>query len=442
MGGDVEGHLDEWTEAYEEVAAGPADVDSYGVDDMDRLVRPPADLQDILEEQDVASLPVLADLVMLVERLGERPVRLTDANRWLPRRELVALNAARRAPERAGDRPDQADLPVLNTLVLAARAIGALVEDDSRNLGPGPARAAFLALPPEHQYWGLVNAIWNLVRWKDVVGGGWGLLPDRVQRGRGVLSEGLLEGWTSPTTFGLAELAVGMTGLVLGNLVVVMAALGLVEGKPGAPAREGLMVPLARPTDLGEEVLPRLLPGDAPSIATRRPLEGERALVLRASVMNRPDVWREVAVLEGQTLEDLDGVIRRSIPLAREVPTAVLVGDAVYGDASLLGDQMQVRDLAVPLSSLGLGPGNDLSYSFRVRDVTYLDVIVLDVTVPPGDWSRFPRLLARNVPRYRRCEECETYGGVAHLYCTDCDVMVCDECGLDHGEDSLVEFIY
>jgi hypothetical protein len=440
MGGEVGSHLDEWADAWDEVAAGPAAVDSYGAAELKRLVTPPTDLGDALETHGVASLPALADLVMLVERLGERPVRLTEAKRWLPRRELMALSSARRAPERAGNRPDQGDMPVLNALVLSARAIGALAEDDHRNLGPGPARAAFLALPPERQYWGLVNAFWNLVRWKEVAGWGWGFLPDKVQRGRGVVSEWILEGRVPTSTLSSGDLMIGMTALVLGNLVAVLAALGLVEGRDkGLDARGTL---LARPTPLGEEVLTRLLPGDAQPLATRGPRDGERAMVLRASVMNRPEVWREVAVLEGQTLVDLDAALRRSIPLVQVVPTALLVGDRVYGDAALLGDRVEVDDPAVPVSSLGLGPGSDLSFSFNTREPTYLDVTVLDVVDPSGEWKRFPRVLARNVPRYHHCEECDAVGRVAHLYCTDCDVMLCDDCAGDHDEDALREFLY
>ncbi len=443
MGGDVEGHLDEWAEAYEEAAAGPAEVDSYGVEHMDRLVRPPADLQDVLEEHDVASLPVLADLVILVERLGERPVRLTDANRWLPRRELVALNAARRAPERAGDRPDQAAMPVLNTLVLAARAIGAMAEDDSRNLGPGPARAAFLALPPEHQYWGLVNAFWNLVRWKEVVGGGWGLLPDQVQRGRGTLSGWLLEGRASPTTFGPPDLIAGTAGLIVGNLIVVLAALDLLDVRTPPLAREGWTDTWPRPTDLGEEVLARLLPGEVTPPETRRAAEGEEVLLLRASVMHRPDVWREVGVLEGQTLEDLDGVLRRSIPVEPDVPSVFLVGDVVRGDASMLGEGANVDgDLGATLGSLGLGPGDGFSYAFRSQGATYLDVLVVGAGPPAEEGLRFPRLADRNMPRYRFCEDCGTGGRVAHLYCTECDAMLCDGCAEEHDEDDLVGILY
>ncbi len=46
------------------------------------------------------------------------------------------------------------------------------------------------------------------------------------------------------------------------------------------------------------------------------------------------------------------------------------------------------------------------------------------------------------MPRYRFCEDCGTGGRVAHLYCTECDAMLCDGCAEEHDEDDLVGILY
>ena len=263
-GGLAAGVVGDWAHELDDDEPLTLPPDSFTRRDLCPLPTAPRRLLPLLREHGVADLPVLRDLRTLVEAVGERGLPLTEGNAWLTRRDLAAINAARAAPERMERRADQYDLPVLHSLATLARYLHVLQEDERRRLLPGPARSAFLSLPPEEQYWTLLDTYWNCLNWEELDHPGSGWLPARAQRMRDKLAGLILTEASDPETArSMAHAAVMMaiSGVVVANVVPTLTAFGLLEeGGPDARALDDeLRFP--RPTPLGRAVLGGLSKG-------------------------------------------------------------------------------------------------------------------------------------------------------------------------------------
>lgn len=261
-----EGDLDDWVHSLDAWPVGPDPPDVMTAPELGTSTQVPPDLLPILEAHGVGGLPLLRDLRLLVGHVSEDGLRLTDVNGWLPLRELRALNSQRSAPEPIDGVRGQPDLPVLHALVEVLRALHVLQEDGGRRLLPGPARTAFLSEPGERQYWAVATTFWHGLVW-------WLRFPsldpeaaEWAQDLRYLLAALVLRLEPSDIVPGSSDAltrAMGRTGMVLGTVVPMLAALGMVEDKGaglGLATVDG-EVRFVPPTALGREVLPRLCPG-------------------------------------------------------------------------------------------------------------------------------------------------------------------------------------
>ncbi|MFQ5855325.1 MAG: hypothetical protein ACE5LU_06755 [Anaerolineae bacterium] len=186
---------------------------------------------------------------------------------------------------------------------------------------------------------------------------------------------------------------------------------------------------------LGEE---ETLPEDPFS-----PAEARQIYRFKVALQYRPGLWRRIEIQGGQTLAELDGILRHAF---QHDPTDHLGGfwkrirrgtgrrfrEVDLGDIDPLGEGSGA-DLHV--AGLGLQPGDELKYVYDFGDWIEHRIILEEVDAPE-ERAEYPRIVAQNRPRYRYCEHCkaEDRKTVADWICIECSnaqqrsVMVCEDC--------------
>jgi hypothetical protein len=100
------------------------------------------------------------------------------------------------------------------------------------------------------------------------------------------------------------------------------------------------------------------------------------------------------------------------------------------------------------IAGLGLAPENTLKYVYDFGDwIEHL--ITLEEIVEPEEGAEYPRIVERNRPRRRYCEECKAKEckTVATWICVECSnreqrqVLVCEDCLMINHEDHYAEEI-
>ena len=167
----------------------------------------------------------------------------------------------------------------------------------------------------------------------------------------------------------------------------------------------------------------------------------------------RRGCWRRIEIRGDQTLGAFDGAIREAFKhdtldhLSEFFPKGTWrdgFGE-IYPSGSGNGARVKVEDL-------GLREGEEQGYVYDFgNEVRH--IITLEKISEPEDGVDYPRLIAKNRPRYRYCGECERAGKrtVATLVCVECPgehyghIYLCEGCAERlHGEDDhhLEEVVY
>ena len=176
----------------------------------------------------------------------------------------------------------------------------------------------------------------------------------------------------------------------------------------------------------------------------------------KAELWHRADIWRRIEIQGGQTLADFDGILRDAF---EHDPFDHLSGfwklvrrgrgnrfrEIDLGDIDPLGGG---SGAGLHIAGLELRPGDLLKYVYDFGD--WIEHrITLEEIVEPEPGGEYPRIIARNKPRYRYCQSCQAKGRkrIATWICIECsnkqgrEVLVCDECLAAEHEGHFVEEI-
>jgi len=185
-----------------------------------------------------------------------------------------------------------------------------------------------------------------------------------------------------------------------------------------------------------------------PSKEPFSPQQGRKVYRFKAALYHRPGLWRRIEIQGDQTLADFNAILvdafnhdwdhmagfwkrvrRGSTKRYREID---------LGDVDPLG---QGSGADRHIAGLGLKPGDTLKYVYDFGD--WIEHrITLEEIVEPEKGVKYPRIVGRNRPRHRYCQECKAAGKrtVATWVCIDCSeregraVLVCEEC-LDRNHE-------
>jgi hypothetical protein len=169
-------------------------------------------------------------------------------------------------------------------------------------------------------------------------------------------------------------------------------------------------------------------------------------------------IWRDVEIKGGQTLAELDSILREAFQLDtwdhlggfwRLIPrgNTKRIREVEIGDVNPMGEG-SAADLHV--GGLDLKPGDRLKYVYDFGDWIEHFLTLEEITAVEKD-VKYPRIIAQNKPRYRYCQVCAEKGEktVATIICIDCsnkrqkEILICEECcGKEHEEHYYEEIVY
>jgi hypothetical protein len=202
--------------------------------------------------------------------------------------------------------------------------------------------------------------------------------------------------------------------------------------------------------------LDRILEGEAaPSVAEFSPTEGRQVYRFKAALRYRPGLWRTIEIQGKQTLAELDMILRDAFEHD--------VFDHLGGFWKRVrrGQSKRFREIdlgsvdplgggdgaGIQIAGLELEPGQQLTYVYDFGDWVEHRLTLEAINVPESP-SEYPRVVARNRPRYRYCQSCAGRGKKerATWICIECsnrqgqDVLLCEKC-MDQHEDHYAEKI-
>ncbi len=170
----------------------------------------------------------------------------------------------------------------------------------------------------------------------------------------------------------------------------------------------------------------------------------------KAALQGRKRVWRRIEVRGDQTLGDLDSAMRKAFSHdtfdhLSEFHLGVGRDWKSYGlgyhapDGSGEGDRVVIGDI-------GLSQGDHLMYVYDFGDYI-VHQLTLEQVGESEQGVEYPRIIARNKPKYSYCEICQSKGKqtVAEWVCVECSneqgqlVLVCEECLEQAHEDHYAE---
>jgi hypothetical protein len=173
----------------------------------------------------------------------------------------------------------------------------------------------------------------------------------------------------------------------------------------------------------------------------------------------RKSIWRKIEIQGGQTLEDLDKILRKAFShdwdhlsgfwkLVKKGNTRrfreVSLG-TIYPDFFDPGDE-PANDITI--AGLRLKSGDHLLYIYDYGDWIQ-HILELEAVEEPQPGVDYPRITDRNKRRNKYCVECKERGEktVAKWVCITCsnveqrDIYLCDACAMKSHEDHYLEEI-
>ena len=177
----------------------------------------------------------------------------------------------------------------------------------------------------------------------------------------------------------------------------------------------------------------------------------EQVYRFKVALKNRRRLWRRIEVKGGQTLGDLDHIIRLAFQHDWDHLSEFFLGRAwrseglgeIYPDGGGGGAGRRV-------DSLRLTEGDTLEYVYDFGD-DIQHIIVLEKVSGLEENAEYPRIVSQNKPKYRHCESCEKLGRmvVATWVCVECseealrEVLLCEDCLMKYHEDHYaIEKLY
>ena len=189
------------------------------------------------------------------------------------------------------------------------------------------------------------------------------------------------------------------------------------------------------------------------------PEQAEKVYRFKAALKHRKGLWRRVEIQGGQTLADLDSILRDAFDhdsmdhlggfwkLVRRGQSRRF-REINLGDVHPFGGGGSAEDLRI--AGLELQVGDRLKYVYDFGDWIEHEITLEAIDAPQAE-EQYPLISDQNKPRYRYCESCKAEGRrtVATYICIDCSneeqrmVLVCEDClEEDHEDHYADETIY
>ena len=187
--------------------------------------------------------------------------------------------------------------------------------------------------------------------------------------------------------------------------------------------------------------------------------EGLQIFRLRAQLVPKPSIWREVEVQGKQTLEDLDYILRDAFQhdasdhlsgfwkrVARKGGQSKRYREVDVGTVNPF-EYAEGSDTAI--AGLKLQVGDQLKYVYDFGD--WIEHTLELRSIGGAEKGiRYPREVARNKPKYEYCVECHKKGEqtVAAWICyscsneEQCDIVLCEKCLITHEDHYVDELLY
>jgi hypothetical protein len=187
--------------------------------------------------------------------------------------------------------------------------------------------------------------------------------------------------------------------------------------------------------------------------------EGLQVFRLRARLVPKPSIWREVEVQGKQTLEDLDHILRNAFQhdtsdhlsgfwkrVVRKGGQHKRYREVDIGTVNPF-EYAEGSDTAV--AALKLQVGDQLKYIYDFGD--WIEHTLELRSIGSAEKSvGYPREVARNKPKYEYCVECQKKGKqtVAVWICYTCsneeqrDLVLCEKCLRKHEDHYVDELLY
>ncbi len=175
----------------------------------------------------------------------------------------------------------------------------------------------------------------------------------------------------------------------------------------------------------------------------------------KAALWHRRGLWRRIEIRGDQTLVDFNRILQDAFQHDWDHMGGFLkrvrrgstrrYREIDLGNVNPLGEGSGAHRR---IAGLGLTPESTLKYVYDFGDwVEHL--ITLEEIVEPEEGAEYPRIVGRNRPRRRYCDECKVDGRktVATWICVECsnreqrEVLVCEDCLTANHEEHYVEEI-
>jgi hypothetical protein len=188
------------------------------------------------------------------------------------------------------------------------------------------------------------------------------------------------------------------------------------------------------------------------------PTQGRQVYRFKAALWHRPGLWRTVEIQGEQALAEFDAILRDAFEhdafdhlggfwkLVRR-GKGKRFREVDVGDVDPFGEGSGAE---AHIAGLGLKPGDELKYVYDFGD--WIEHrITLEGIVEPEKGVKYPRIVARNKPRYRNCQTCRDQGreSRATWVCIECsnrqqrEVLLCEDClDREHEEHYAEEILY
>jgi len=187
------------------------------------------------------------------------------------------------------------------------------------------------------------------------------------------------------------------------------------------------------------------------------PVQGQQVYRFKAALWHRTGLWRTIEIQGEQTLAEFDAILRNAFEhdvfdhlggfwkLVRRGKKGKRFREVDLGGVDPLGGGSGAE---VHIAGLGLEPGDQLKYVYDFGD--WIEHrITLEEIGEAEKRVKYPRIVARNKPRYKNCQTCRDQGrkSRATWICIECSnrqqrqVLLCEDCLSPEHEDHYAQQI-
>jgi hypothetical protein len=192
--------------------------------------------------------------------------------------------------------------------------------------------------------------------------------------------------------------------------------------------------------------------------AALSPAQGRQVYRFKAALWHRPGLWRTIEIQGGQTLAEFNAILRTAFEhdafdhmggfwkLVRR-GKGKRFREVNVGSVDPLGGG---NGAEVRIASLGLKRGDELKYVYDFGDWIEHRITLEEIDEAEKQ-VEYPRIIARNKPRYRNCQTCQDQGrkSRATWICIECsnrqqrEVLLCEDClSREHEDHYAQEILY